>query len=181
MKAVVFHKPGDMRVDEVPDPKIEAPDDVVLRVTATAICGSDLHIDNGFLPQTRPMVMGHEFMGIVEEAGPAVTSLQKGDRVVVPFPIACGSCFFCGHGLPGHCENSNPKKYGPEGGMLDQKGGALFGYTDLYGGYSGGQAQYVWAPYANFGPRKIRDDFSDEQVLFLTDIYRRVDPMDRGR
>jgi threonine dehydrogenase-like Zn-dependent dehydrogenase len=181
MKAVVFHKPGDMRVDEVPDPKIEAPDDVVLRVTATAICGSDLHIYNGFLPQTRPMVMGHEFMGIVEEAGPAVTSLQKGDRVVVPFPIACGSCFFCGHDLPGHCENSNPKKYGPEGGMLDQKGGALFGYTDLYGGYSGGQAQYVWAPYANFGPRKIRDDFSDEQVLFLTDIYRRVDPMDRGR
>ena len=171
MKAVVFHKPGDMRIDEVPDPKIEAADDVIVRVTATAICGSDLHIYNGFLPQTKPMVMGHEFMGIVEEVGTGVSTLKRGDRVVVPFPIACGACFFCGHGLPGHCENSNPKKYGPEGGLLDQKGGALFGYTDLYGGYSGGQAQYVRVPYANFGPRKVRDDFSDEQVLFLTDIF----------
>jgi threonine dehydrogenase-like Zn-dependent dehydrogenase len=171
MKAVVFHKPGSMQVDEVPDPKIEATDDIIVRVTSTAICGSDLHIYNGFLPQKRPMVMGHEFMGVIEELGSGVSSLKRGDRVVVPFPIACGSCFFCGHGLPGHCENSNPEKYGPEGGMLDQKGGALFGYTDLYGGYSGGQAQYVRVPYANFGPRKVRDDFSDEQVLFLTDIF----------
>ena len=171
MKAVVFHKPGDMRVDDVPDPKIEAADDVILRVTSTAICGSDLHIYNGFMPQTRPMVMGHEFMGVVEEMGSDVSKLKRGDRVVVPFPIACGGCFFCTHDLPGHCENSNPKKYGPEGGMLEQKGGALFGYTDLYGGYDGGQAQYVRVPYANFGPRVVRDEYSDEQVLFLTDIF----------
>jgi S-(hydroxymethyl)glutathione dehydrogenase/alcohol dehydrogenase len=171
MKAVVFHKAKDMRVDEVPDPKIEKPDDIVLRVSATAICGSDLHIFNGFFPQTKPLVMGHEFMGIVEETGPEVTAVQKGDRVVIPFPIACGRCFFCQHSLPGHCEHSNPEKYGPEGGLLDQKGGGLFGYTDLYGGYSGGQAQYVRVPYANFGPRKISDTYTDEQVLFLTDIF----------
>ena len=115
--------------------------------------------------------MGHEFMGVVEEKGAAVTNLNVGDRVVVPFPIACGGCFFCQHGLAPHCEHSNPEKYGPEGGLLDQKGGGLFGYTDLYGGYSGGQAQYVRVPYANFGPRKISSSYSDEQVLFLTDIF----------
>ena len=171
MKAVVFHHKGKMSVDDVPDPRIEKPDDVVLRVTSTAICGSDLHIYNGLIPQAKPMVMGHEFMGVVEETGPEVKSVSKGDRVVVPFPIACGGCYFCNHGLSPHCEHSNPKKYGPEGGMLDQKGGALFGYTDLYGGYSGGQAQYVRVPYANFGPRKIASSFTDEQVLFLTDIF----------
>ncbi len=171
MKAIVFHKPGDMRVDEVPDPKIQKPDDIIVRVTSTAICGSDLHIYNGFLPQKRPMVMGHEFMGVVEETGSQVTSVQKGDRVVIPFPIACGGCFFCNHGLPGHCDESNPKNYGPEGGVLEQKGGALFGYTDLYGGYDGGQAQYVRVPYANVGPRKVSDRFTDDQVLFLTDIF----------
>jgi threonine dehydrogenase-like Zn-dependent dehydrogenase len=117
------------------------------------------------------MVMGHEFMGIVEETGSGVGNLKRGDRVVVPFPIACGTCFFCNHELPGHCENSNPEKYGPEGGLLDQKGGALFGYTDLYGGYDGGQAEYVRVPYADFGPRKVPDSLSDEQVLFLTDIF----------
>ena len=171
MKALVFHRPGKVSVDTVPDPKIEKPDDVILRVTATAICGSDLHIYNGFIPQTSDMVLGHEFMGIVEETGSSVTKLQRGDRVVVPFPIACGGCFFCQHELPGHCENSNPEKYGPEGGLLDQKGGALFGYTDLYGGYQGGQAQFVRVPYANHGPRKVQSDFTDEQLLFLTDIF----------
>lgn len=171
MKAVVFHKPGDMRVDDVADPKIEQAEDIILKVTATAICGSDLHIYNGFFPQLKPMVMGHEFMGIVEETGSDVTALVKGDRVVVPFPIACGNCFFCNHGLPGHCEHSNPEKYGPEGGLLEDKGGGLFGYTDLYGGYSGGQAEYVRVPYANFGPRKVSGDLSDDQVLFLTDIF----------
>lgn len=115
--------------------------------------------------------MGHEFMGIVEETGSGVSKLRRGDRVVVPFPIACGSCFFCQHDLPGHCENSNPEKYGPEGGTMDQKGGGLFGYTDLYGGYAGGQAQYVRVPYANFGPRQVPADFGDEEVLFLTDIF----------
>jgi len=171
MKAVVFHKPGDMRVDTVDDPALQDPQDIILRVTATAICGSDLHIYNGFFPQKKPLVMGHEFMGIVEEAGKGVTALKPGDRVVVPFPIACGACFFCQHDLPGHCENSNPGMYGPEGGMTDQKGGGLFGYTDLYGGYSGGQAEYVRVPFANFGPRLVPADLSDEQTLFLTDIF----------
>ncbi len=117
MKAVVFHKHKDMRVDDVDDPRIEAPQDVIVRVTSTAICGSDLHIYNGFMPQKEPLVMGHEFMGVVEETGTEVHSLKRGDRVVVPFPIACGACFFCGHGLPGHCENSNPNKY-RSGGRL---------------------------------------------------------------
>jgi threonine dehydrogenase-like Zn-dependent dehydrogenase len=170
VKALVFHKPSDVRVDTVPDPKIQEPTDAILRVTATAICGSDLHIYNGFFPQPRPMVLGHEFMGIVEEVGPGVTKLKKGDRVVVPFPIACGACFFCKVELPGHCERSNPQNYGPEGGIATQKGGALFGYTDLYGGYDGGQAEFVRVPYADVGPRKVPDNFTDEQLLFLTDI-----------
>jgi threonine dehydrogenase-like Zn-dependent dehydrogenase len=171
MKAAVFHRPGKISVDEVPDPVLEAATDVILRVTSTAICGSDLHIYNGFFPQVRDLIVGHEFMGIVEETGASVTKLRKGDRVVVPFPVACGSCFFCSHDLPGHCENSNEENYGPEGGLLKQKGGGLFGYTDLYGGYGGGQAQFVRVPYADFGPRKISSDFSDEEVLFLTDIF----------
>lgn len=170
MKAAVFHKPGDIRVETVDDPKLEADDDVILKVTSTAICGSDLHIYNGFLPQTKPLVMGHEFMGVVLEAGPAVTKVRPGDRVVVPFPIACGGCFFCNQGLPVHCEHSNDN-YGPEGGLLKEKGGGLFGYTDLYGGYNGGQAEYVRVPYANFGPRKVSERFTDEEVLFLTDIF----------
>lgn len=171
MKAVRFHKPGDMRVDTVDDPAIEAAGDIILRVTSTAICGSDLHLYNGFFPQTSPLVMGHEFMGIVEEVGPGVRKLRRGDRVVVPFPVACGSCFFCRRGLPVQCEQSNPGHYGPEGGALEQKGGGLFGYTDLYGGYDGGQAEYVRVPHADVGPRKVSDQFSDEQVLFLTDIF----------
>jgi S-(hydroxymethyl)glutathione dehydrogenase / alcohol dehydrogenase len=170
MKAVVFHKPKDMRVETVNDPSLEDSRDVILRVTATAICGSDLHLYNGFFPQTKPLVMGHEFMGIVEDVGPGIRNLRRGDRVVVPFPIACGSCFFCTQGLPVQCERSNHKHYGPEGAMFDQKGGALFGYTDLYGGYSGGQAEYVRVPYADIGPRKVPERFSDEEVLFLTDI-----------
>jgi S-(hydroxymethyl)glutathione dehydrogenase / alcohol dehydrogenase len=170
MKAVVFHKPKDMRVETVDDPSLEDGRDVILRVTATAICGSDLHLYNGFFPQTKPLVMGHEFMGIVEDVGSEIRNLQRGDRVVVPFPIACGGCFFCAQGLPVQCERSNRKHYGPEGGLFDQKGGALFGYTDLYGGYSGGQAEYVRVPYADVGPRKVPERFSDEEVLFLTDI-----------
>lgn len=170
MQALVFHSPKHVRVDAVPDPRIEHPRDAIVRVTSTAICGSDLHIYNGAVPQARPLVLGHEFMGIVEEVGSEVGNLKPGDRVVVPFPIACGRCWFCEHKLPTHCEASNPKFYGPEGGLLSQKGGALFGYTDLYGGYAGGQAQYARVPFADYGPRKVPDSLSDEQVLFLTDI-----------
>ncbi len=169
MKAVVFHKPKDMRVDSVDDPKIEDPRDAILKVTATAICGSDLHIYNGAFPQVKSMIMGHEFMGVVEEVGSGVSNLKKGDRVVVPFPIACGHCFFCERDWPTQCEHSNDN-YGPEGGLLKEKGAALFGYTDLYGGYSGGQAEYVRVPYADYGPRKVSGALTDEQVLFLTDI-----------
>ena len=171
MKALVFRRPGRVEINNVDDPKIEDPRDIIIRVTSTAICGSDLHIYNGFFPQLKDFVLGHEFMGLVEEKGHAVQNLNKGDRVVVPFPIACGTCFFCQNGLPPHCENSNPKHYGPEGGLLSQKGGGLFGYTDLYGGYPGGQTEFVRVPYADFGPRKVADNFKDEEVLFLTDIF----------
>lgn len=171
MKAAVFHKMGDISVDNVDDPTIEKPDDIILQVTTTAICGSDLHIYDGFVPQLRDMVLGHEFMGIVEEVGPQVTKLKKGDRVVVPFTIACGQCFFCQMGFHASCEHSNPEHYGPEGDMLKGKGGALFGYTDLYGGYNGGQAEYVRVPFANVGPRIIPDGLDDDQVVFLTDIF----------
>lgn len=170
MKALVFNRPKKVAVEKVEDPVIQHPQDAILKVTSTAICGSDLHIYNGFLPQIKKMVLGHEFMGIVEEVGEGVKNLKKGDRVVVPFPIACGSCFFCNHALPGHCENSN-NNYGPEGGLLKQKGAGLFGYTDLYGGHSGGQAEFVRVPYAHYGPRKIEDNLKDEEVLFLTDIF----------
>lgn len=171
MKAAVFHKPGDISYDTVPDPTIEDAGDVILKVTATAICGSDLHILDGGIPQAKDMIMGHEFMGIVEEIGPSVKNLKRGDRVVVPFPIACGHCFFCTHGASPHCENSNHEHYGPNGDLTDQKGGALYGYTDLYGGYNGGQAEYVRVPYADISPRIVPDNMTDEQVLFLTDIF----------
>ncbi|MDB5117460.1 MAG: glutathione-dependent formaldehyde dehydrogenase [Mucilaginibacter sp.] len=171
MKAAVFHKAGDIRYDTMPDPCIEQATDVILKVTSTAICGSDLHILSGAVPQKEPMIMGHEFMGIVEEVGAEVKNLKKGDRVVVPFPIACGHCFFCSHGASPACENSNYKHYGPDGDLMDEKGAALFVYTDLYGGYSGGQAEYVRVPYADISPRVVPDNLSDERVLFLTDIF----------
>ncbi len=171
MKAAQIHGPGSIKYDTVQDPIIKNQDDLILKVTSTAICGSDLHIYSGGIPQPRPMTIGHEFMGIVEEVGKNVTHLKRGDRIIVPFPISCGHCFFCDHELPGHCENSNPDHYGPEGGVLTEKGGGMFGYTDLYGGYDGGQAQYVRVPYANVGPRVVPDNLTDEQVLFLTDIF----------
>ena len=171
MKAAVIHGPRNIQYDTVDDPKLSGNRDVILKVTATAICGSDLHIYSGGIPQPRPMVLGHEFMGIVEEVGSEIKNLQRGDRVVVPFPIACGHCFFCTHDSPVNCERSNPEHYGPEGGLLTEKGGALFGYSDLYGGYDGGQAEYVRVPYADIGPRKVPDNLTDEQVLFLTDIF----------
>ena len=170
MKALVFHKINDVSVDTVEDPKIEESRDAIIRVTSTAICGSDLHILDGFVPQMNDLVLGHEFMGIVEEVGSGVTNLKKGDRVVVPFPIACGTCFFCNNQWPSQCENSNSNG-GPDGGFMKEKGAAAFGYTDLYGGYNGGQAEYVRVPYADFGPRIVPDELTDEQVLFLTDIF----------
>ncbi|MGK7390858.1 MAG: zinc-dependent alcohol dehydrogenase [Candidatus Cyclobacteriaceae bacterium M2_1C_046] len=171
MKAVRFHMPKVMKVDTIDDPIIEHERDAIIKVTSTAICGSDLHIYNGKIPQIENMVVGHEFMGEVVETGKEITNLKKGDRVVVPFPISCGQCFFCQHDLYPHCENSNEKHYGPEGALLDQKGAALFGYTNLYGGYPGGQAEYVRVPYADIGPRKIPDNLPDNKALFLTDIF----------
>lgn len=171
MKAAVFHKIGDISVDNVDDPIIEHPEDIIVKITSTAICGSDLHIYDGFVPQLRDQVLGHEFMGIVEEAGPEVTRVKKGDRVVVPFTIACGQCFYCSQGYHPNCLHSNPEKYGPEGDLLKGKGGGMFGYTDLYGGYNGGQAEYVRVPYANAGPKIIPDGLEDDEVLFLTDIF----------
>jgi len=171
MKAAVVQPGGKIKYETVADPILKHSSDAIIKVTSTAICGSDLHIYNGSLPQMRPMVMGHEFMGIVEEIGRGVKNLKIGDRVIVPFPIACGHCFFCNHESPGNCENSNPEHYGPEGGLLTEKGGALFGYTDLYGGYDGGQAEFARVPYADYGPRIVPENLMDEQVLFLTDIF----------
>lgn len=170
MKALVFHKINDVSVDNVEDPKIEESRDAIIRVTSTAICGSDLHILDGFVPQMSDMVLGHEFMGIVEEVGADVSNLKKGDRVVVPFPIACGTCYFCNNNWPSQCENSNSNG-GPDGGFMKEKGAAAFGYTDLYGGYNGGQAEFVRVPYADFGPRIVPDELTDEQTLFLSDIF----------
>ncbi|TMA24935.1 MAG: glutathione-dependent formaldehyde dehydrogenase [Deltaproteobacteria bacterium] len=162
MRAVVYRGPYDVEVAKKKDPAIEHPADAILQVTRAAICGSDLHLLHGLVPDTRVgSTFGHEFTGIVEEVGPAVRALKKGDRVVVPFNIACGACFYCSRNLTACCENSNPNS--------DVVGGC-FGYSHTTGGYDGGQAQYVRVPYADVGPMKIPDDMEDEQVLFLSDI-----------
>jgi len=172
MKALTYQGAKDVRVENVPDPQIVDPDDVILRVTSTAICGSDLHIYRGKIPGMKDGdILGHEFMGIVEEAGSGVTRLQRGDRVVVPFTISCGDCFFCQRSLFAACETTNPGR----GAILNKKGtrpgAGLFGYSHLYGGYAGGQAEFVRVPKANVGPLVIPDStLSDERVLFLSDI-----------
>jgi threonine dehydrogenase-like Zn-dependent dehydrogenase len=172
MKALTYHGSKDVRVETVADPELAEPDDVVLRVTATAICGSDLHIYRGKIPAMKDGdILGHEFMGIVEEIGPGVTELKVGDRVVVPFTISCGTCFFCSRKLFAACEETNPGR----GAIMNKKdlrsSAGLFGYSHLYGGYPGGQAQYVRVPKANVGPLLIPDtDLADPQVLFLSDI-----------
>lgn len=171
MQALTYHGSHDVRVEQVPDPVIEQPDDIILRVTATAICGSDLHLYRGKIPQVKDGdIFGHEFMGVVEEVGPQVTAVSKGDRVIVPFVIACGDCFFCQMDLHAACETTNPGR----GAILNKKqippGAALFGYSHLYGGVPGGQAELVRVPKANAGPFKVPDVLDDEQVLFLTDI-----------
>jgi threonine dehydrogenase-like Zn-dependent dehydrogenase len=171
MKALTYHGAKDVRVEEVPEPTLVQDDDIVLRVTATAICGSDLHLYRGKMPALKDGdILGHEFMGIVEEAGSGVSAVQKGDRVVIPFVIACGQCFHCLLDEFSACETTNTGK----GAALNQKGikppAALFGYTHLYGGVPGGQAEFVRVPKANVGPLQIPDALTDEQVLFLSDI-----------
>ena len=171
MKALTYQGSKNVRVESVPDPILMAEDDLILKVTATAICGSDLHIYRVKIPGMKDGdILGHEFMGIVEETGSAVTHLKKGDRVVIPFVIACGECFYCNKTLFAACETTNPGR----GAIMNKKsstsGAGLFGYSHLYGGYAGGQAEYVRVPKANVGPLKIPDVLSDEQVLFLSDI-----------
>lgn len=170
MKAAVYHKPKDVRCENVPDPRIEHPRDAIVRITATAICGSDLHIYNGLFPQFGRMVMGHEFVGVVIDVGHEIRNLKRGDRVVVPACIACGRCFFCTHQMPVACEESNPEHWGAKGGTFKEKGGAMFGFTNLYGGVAGGQAEAVRVPFADVGPRRIPERLSDDQAIFLSDI-----------
>ncbi|USX19368.1 glutathione-dependent formaldehyde dehydrogenase [Oxalobacteraceae bacterium OTU3REALA1] len=171
MRALVYHSAHEVKVDTVPDPILQEPDDIILRITATAICGSDLHLYRGKVPGMKSGdILGHEFMGVVAETGPAVTKLVPGDRVVVPFVIACGDCFFCHQRLYSACETTNPSR----GAILNKKqlrsGAAMFGYTHLYGGVPGGQAEYARVPKANVGPILIPQTMDDEQVLFLSDI-----------
>ena len=169
MKAVCWHGKRDVRVENVPDPKIINPRDAIIKITLTAICGSDLHLYNGFIPTMEAGdILGHEFMGEVVEVGHE-NGLKPGERVVVPFAIACGNCFYCKSGLTSACDNSNPNAE-----LLERKdgysGAGLFGYSHLYGGYAGGQAEYVRVPYGDVGPFKVPDSLTDEEVLFLSDI-----------
>ncbi|MGK5071145.1 zinc-dependent alcohol dehydrogenase [Janthinobacterium sp. AD80] len=170
MKANCWHGKRDVRVEQVPDPAILNPGDAIIKVSSTAICGSDLHLYNGVVPtMEQGDILGHEFMGEVVEVGAAVRKLEVGDRVVVPFPIACGRCFFCEQQLYSVCENSNPNAYMAEK-MWGHSGAGIFGYSHLTGGYAGGQAEYVRVPFADVGPIKVPDELKDEQVLFLSDI-----------
>ena len=164
MKAVTYQGAKDIQVKEVEDPKIQDRDDLVVRITSTAICGSDLHIYNGSMPTYHDYVIGHEPMGIVEEVGPDVTKVKKGDRVVLPFNVSCGHCYYCTHDMESQCDNSNDNPHMDTGGYL--------GFTQRYGNYAGGQAEYMRVPYGNFMPFKIPEsaEVDDEQVLFLSDI-----------
>jgi threonine dehydrogenase-like Zn-dependent dehydrogenase len=171
MKALVWHGRYNMQYDTVPDPAIQAPTDMILKVTSTAICGSDLHLYDSYAIEMRKGdILGHEFMGEVVETGPAVRKHKVGDRVVVPFVIACGQCMFCDQKLSSFCENTNPDAEKQEKLMGHHTAG-LYGYTHLLGGYSGGQAEYVRVAHADFGPTRVPDGLDDEKVLFLTDIF----------
>ncbi len=170
MKAVCWHGANDVRVDTVPDPKLINPRDAIIKITSTAICGSDLHLYDGYIPtMEKGDILGHEFMGEVVELGSEVKNVKVGDRVVVPFTIACGSCFFCNRDLWSLCDNSNPNA-GMAAKMYGHSPSGLFGYSHLFGGYAGGQAEYARVPFADVGLFKIPDGLKDEQVLFLTDI-----------
>jgi threonine dehydrogenase-like Zn-dependent dehydrogenase len=171
MKALCWMGKGKVEVHSVADPILLNPHDALLKVTRTAICGSDLHLYDGFIPTMEEGdILGHEFMGVVEETGKEVANLRRGDRVVVPFTIACGSCEFCRKKLWSACDNTNPNAHLMEA-AYGYSGSGLFGYSHMMGGYAGGQAQYVRVPFANVGPLKIESDLSDEKVLFLSDIF----------
>ena len=171
MKALVWHGKNDVRVDKVKDPELVDQTDVIVRITATAICGSDLHLRDGYQPTMESGdILGHEPMGIVEEVGSAVKKLKKGDRVVIPFVIACGQCFFCEKKLYAACERSNPNGE-MAAKVMGHKVSGAFGFSHLLGGFSGGQAEYLRVPYADVGPQKIESDLPDEKVLFLSDIF----------
>lgn len=170
MKAACWHGKHDVRVERVPDPTILNPRDAIVKITSTAICGSDLHLYDGVIPTMRQGdILGHEFMGEVVELGSQVANLKVGDRVVVPFPIACGRCFFCEQKLFSVCENSNPNAHLAER-LWGHAGAGMFGYSRLTGGYAGGQAEYARVPFADVGPIKVPAELADERVLFLSDI-----------
>ena len=171
MKATCWMGKKKVEVRDVPDPKILNQQDAIVKITSTAICGSDLHLYNGFIPFMEPGdVLGHEFMGEVMEVGRGVKNLKVGDRVVVPFPIACGVCNACKNQLYSVCENSNPNRWIGEK-MFGHATAGIFGYSHLTGGFAGGQAEYARVPFADVGPVKIENGFTDEQVLFLSDIF----------
>ena len=171
MKALCWQGKNNVRVETVDDPQILNPRDAIVRITRTAICGSDLHLYDGYIPTMEPGdILGHEFMGEVVEIGNGVENLKLGDRVVVPFTIACGRCYFCQQQLWSLCDNSNPNAWLAEK-MYGFSGSGLFGYSHMLGGYAGGQAQYARVPFADVGPVKVPSDLSDEQVLFLSDIF----------
>ena len=171
MKAVCWWGKGEVRVVDVPDPKILNPHDAIVRVSLTAICGSDLHLYDGYVPtMMRGDILGHEFMGEVVEVGAEVKNLAAGDRVIVPFPIACGRCWFCRNGLHAACDNTNPNAWMIEG-LTGFGTAGIYGYSHMYGGYAGGQAQYVRVPFADVNPQKVPKDIPDEKLLFLTDIF----------
>ncbi len=171
MKAVTWCGKHDVRVQNVPDPKILNPRDIIVKVTSTAICGSDLHLYDGYVPTMKSGdILGHEFMGEVVETGPEVKKLRKGDRIVVPFTIACGQCFFCSHQMWSLCDNTNPNAWVAEK-LMGYSPSGLFGYSHMTGGYAGGQAEYVRVPLADVGPIKVPEGLTDDQALFLSDIF----------
>jgi threonine dehydrogenase-like Zn-dependent dehydrogenase len=171
MRAACWFGTKDIRVERVPDPKILNPRDAIIRITTTAICGSDLHLYGGYIPtMKRGDILGHEFMGEVVELGRSVRNLSVGDRVVVPFPIACGNCFACSQEMYSLCENSNPNAWMAEK-VWGHSPAGIFGYSHLTGGYAGGQAEYARVPFADIGPIKVPGGLTDEQVLFLSDIF----------
>jgi threonine dehydrogenase-like Zn-dependent dehydrogenase len=171
MKALCWYGKKDVRVETVPDPQIINPRDAIIKITSTAICGSDLHLYDGYIPSMQKGdILGHEFMGEVVETGPGVSNLRVGDRVVVPFTIACGKCFFCQQQLWSLCDNSNPNSWMAEK-LYGQSASGLFGYSHMYGGYAGGQAELVRVPFADVGCLPVPVELTDEQVLFLGDIF----------